>query len=66
MATTLNLKQAQACVKVVEILEQSCDYNTLVELQEVLIKDTDDLVNWLQDVIDEMQDAIYEKRKENM
>ena len=52
MATTLNLKETEACVKVVRILEENCDYNTLVELQEVLLENTDDLVNWLQEVID--------------
>ena len=52
MASTLTFKQMQASVIIVEILEKFADYNSLVEFQEVLMSDTDDIVNFLGEVID--------------
>ncbi len=52
MASALTFKQMQASIVIVEILEEFADYNSLVEFQEVLMSDTDDIVNFLGEVID--------------
>ena len=53
----MKLREIEACIKVVRIIEKYCDYTTLIEFQDILTDEgkTHDIVNWLGEIIDKKE-----------